>query len=121
MDEYSTLVINVEPFTPQAVIQILDEKDQVVRTLPALEGGTKFQYLPPKSYYVRMFIDYDGNGVWTTGDFLLHRHPEPVYYFHSKLTLRANWDFEETIRYLERPQDEQKPDELIKDAAAAKK
>lgn len=121
LDEYSTLVINVEPFTPQAMIQILDEKDQVVRTLPALEGGTKFQYLSPKSYYVRMFIDYDGNGVWTTGDFLLHRHPEPVYYFHSKLTLRANWDFEETIRYLERPQDEQKPDELIKDAAAAKK
>ena len=120
LDEYSTLSIKLEPFDSRAIIQILDEKDAVVRTLPAAENGTKFEYLQPKSYYFRIFIDIDGNGKWTTGDFLTHRQPEPVYYFHSKLTLRANWDFEETFRYLELPQDEQKPEELWKDASQTK-
>lgn len=121
LDEYSTLTVRIEPFQQQAVIQILDDKDKVVRALPAHEDGVRFEHLSPKSYYVRMFIDYDNNGIWTTGDYLQHRHPEPVYYFHSKLTLRANWDFEETFRYLELPQDEQKPLELVKDAATVKK
>lgn len=121
LDEYSTLLVKVEPYDARAVIQILNEKDAVVRMLPITETGAKFEYLKPESYYMRMFIDWNGDGQWTTGDLLTHRHPEPVYYFHSKLTLRANWDFEETFRYLDTPIDMQKPEELIKDANGKKK
>ncbi len=121
LDEYSTLRIRIEPWNEQAVIQILDEKDQVIRTMPATADGALFRHLAPKSYYMRMFIDKNGDGQWTTGDYLTHRQPEPVFYFSSKLTLRANWDFEETFRYLQIPIEEQKPQELIKDAGKAKK
>lgn len=121
LDEYSTLTVKIAPFDARAIIQILDEKDTPVRTLAAQANGTRFEYLSPKSYYIRMYIDLNGDSIWTTGDYLTHRQPEPVYYFPSKLTLRANWDFEETFNYLELPIDEQKPLEIIKDAATAKK
>lgn len=120
LDEYSTLLVKVEPYDARAVVQILNDKDAVVRTLPVQETGAKFEHLKPESYYMRMFIDLNGDGVWTTGDLLTRRQPEPVYYFGSKLTLRANWDFEETFRYLDVPIDMQKPEELIKDANAKK-
>ena len=62
----------------------------------------------------------NGDSVWTTGDWLKHRQPEPVYYFDRKLTLKANWDFEETFNYLEKAVLEQKPQELRKDAGGKK-
>lgn len=121
LDEYSTLLVKVEPYDARAVVQILNDKDVVVRMLPVHESGARFEYLKPDSYYIRMFVDWNGDGVWTTGDLMTHRQPEPVYYFGGKLTLRANWDFEETFRYLEIPVELQKPDELVKDANAKKK
>lgn len=113
LDEYSTLLIRIEPFDSCAVIQILNEKDEPVRTLSAQPDGAKALYLKPQSYYLRLFLDLNHDGKWTTGDVQAHRQPEPVYYFSSKLTLRANWDFEETFPYLDKPIEQQKPAALL--------
>ena len=113
-NEYSTLTIRLAHHDARARIQVLNEKDQVLRELPAKPEGAKFQYLEAKSFYVRMYIDLDGNGEWTTGDWQLKRQPEPVYYFPKKLTLRANWEFEEEFDHLATPLLEQKPKALIK-------
>lgn len=120
-EDYSTLLIKIPTYDPAIRLQLLDEKDKPVRELPASPEGTKFEYLTPKAYYLRLYFDLDGNGKWTTGDWATKRQPEPVFYFHAKLTLRANWDFEEIFDYLARPQLDSKPRELIKDAAATKK
>ncbi len=121
LEEYSTLTVKLNPYEPKAVLQLLNDKDEVVKQLAAEESGTKFEYLEPKTYYLRLFIDEDGNEKWTTGDWLKHRQPEKVYYFPSKLSLRANWDFEETFDYTAIPQLDSKPQELLKDAAESKK
>lgn len=113
LDAYSSLMIKMAHFDARARIQILDDKDQVVRELPASQEGTKFEFLSPTTYYIRMYIDYNGDTHWTTGDWLKKRRPEPVYYFPSKLKLRANWDFEETFDHLAIPQTKSKPRALI--------
>ncbi len=120
LDEYSSIIIKIDPFDERAMLQILDDKDKVIKTLPAVAEGTKFEYLSPKSYYLRIYLDLNGDSIWTTGDFATHRHPEPVYYFSSKLTLRANWDFEETFEYLTIPVEKQKPKEIKTDASKKK-
>ena len=120
-EDYSTLLIRLPNYDPRIRLQLLSEKDQPVRELPAREEGTKFEYLTPKTYYLRLYFDLNGDGRWTTGDWITKRQPEPVYYFPAKLTLRANWDFEERFDYLARPQLEAKPRELRRDASAAKK
>ncbi len=114
LDEYSTLTIRLQHFDSRARIQILNDKDQVVREQPALPEGATFKYLEAKSFYVRLYIDIDGNGKWTTGDWATKRQPEPVYYYSKKLSLRANWEFEEVFDHLELPLLEQKPKALIK-------
>lgn len=120
-EDYSTLLIRLPDYDPRIRLQLLSEKDQPVRELPAREEGTKFEYLAPKTYYLRLYFDLNGDGRWTTGDWATKRQPEPVYYFPAKLSLRANWDFEERFDYLARPQLEAKPRELRKDATATKK
>lgn len=113
-DEYATLTIRLAHYDPRARIQVMNDKDQVLRELPAQAEGTRFEYLEAKSFYIRLYIDLDGNGAWTTGDWSLKRQPEPVYYLSKKLTLRANWEFEEVFDHLATPVLQQKPRELIK-------
>ena len=121
IEEYSTLLIKMAKYDSRIRLQLLDDKDQVVRELPALPEGTKFDYIEPKTYYLRMYIDENGDSKWTTGDWATHRQPEKVYYFPSKLSLRANWDFEETFDYEAKSQLDSKPQELLKDASEQKK
>ncbi len=120
LDEYSSMKILVSPFNPKAVIQVLDNRDQPLATKNAVEKGTVFEYLKPGEFYLRLFIDENGNGKWDTGDLLAHRQPEPVYYYTKKMTLKANWEFEETWNYLDTPLLLQKPAALKKDAAKKK-
>jgi len=119
LDEYSSIKLLLANFTPKAIIQVLDSKDVVVASKPANPKGTRIEFLKPGDYYVRMFIDENGNGRWDTGDLATRRQPEEVFYYPKKLTLMANWEFEETWDYKQVPLLEQKPAELIK--ASAKK
>lgn len=120
LEEYSKLIVKLENYNPKAIIQMLDTKDAVVRSLPASPEGAVFEYLKPTDYYLRLFIDENGDGKWTTGDFTKKLQPEEVYYYPSKLTLRANWDFEENWNYLALPLLEQKPADIRQDISKKK-
>ena len=113
-EDYSTLRVKLKPFLPQARIQILDSKDQVLREMQAAEEGAFFQYLKPDTYYMRLYLDENGDGKWTTGALELKRQPEPVYYFPGKVQTKSNWDFEEEWDYRAVEQIQAKPKELIK-------
>ena len=121
LDDYSSVKMLMANFNPKAVMQMLDSKDVLLDTKPVSEKGTLFEYLKPGDYYIRMFIDENGNGKWDTGDFTQKRQPEQVYYYPKKLSLKANWEFEETWDYTQVPLLQQKPAELLKLAAAKKK
>lgn len=112
LNDYSTLTVQMKHFDPRARVQLLNEKDVVLKELPASNTGTVFQHLNPTTYYLRLYIDWNEDGEWTTGDWLQHRRPEPVYYYPAKLKLRANWEFEETFDHLALPQTESKPRSL---------
>ena len=118
-NDYATLTVRMAHHDPQMRLQLLSEQDKVLRDVPAQEA-TVLQYLAPTSYYLRMYFDLNGDGLWTTGSWEQHRQPEPVYYFPAKLTLKANWEFEETFDYTATPQAESKPAEIRKDAGAKK-
>lgn len=117
LDEYSSLRVKMTHFDARARMQLLNDKDQVLRELPAVEEGAHFDYLSPTTYYLRLYIDWNNDGEWTTGDWLQKRQPEPIYYFPSRLKLRANWDFEENFNHLAIPQVQSKPKALIGKAA----
>lgn len=112
LEDYSTIIVKMENIDYRARIQLLSEKDVVLRELPVKDEGARFEFLKPTSYFMRLYLDLNEDGHWTTGDWMKHRQPEPVYYFSGKLTLRANWDFEETFDIHAKPLLEQKPAEI---------
>ena len=112
--DYSTLRVKLNPFEPKARIQVLNAKDQVIRELPATEEGALFEYLKPDTYYMRLYLDENGDGKWTTGSWEEKRQPEPIYYFPGKVQTKSNWDFEEEWDYRAVEQMKAKPSELVK-------
>ena len=112
-NDYSSLRVKMATLDTRARIQLLDEKEKIVKELPATIDGAFFQYLKPTTFYLRLYIDLNGDGQWTTGDWMQRRQPEPIYYYPKKLKLRANWDFEEVFDHLARPQVLSKPKALI--------
>jgi hypothetical protein len=111
-NDYSSLRVKMVHFDARARIQLLNEKEEVIREVMATEEGVKLEYLAPTTFFLRLYIDENGDGQWTTGDWLLKRQPEPIYYYPKKLKLRANWDFEESFDHLEKPQIQSKPKAL---------
>lgn len=120
LDEYSSIKIQLADFNPKVVFQVLSTSDQVIASKKAQPKGTLIEYLKPGDLYIRAYIDENQNGVWDTGDINSRRQPEPVFYYPKKLTLKANWEFEETWNLNEKALLEQKPVELKKDAGKKK-
>lgn len=121
LSDYANLIVNIDNYTGKEVIQLLDKSDKPIKTLAAKSQKTTFQYIDPGTYYMRLFIDKNGNGIWDTGDYDKNIQPEQVYYFPYTLSLRAYWDDEENWNYKEMPIMEQKPLELIQDKKNSKK
>ena len=113
LEEYSTFIVELKQYTGKERLQLLNDKDLVVKELPANEKKIKFEYIAPGVYYLRMYIDEDGDGKWSTGKYADHRQAEQVYYFPYSVELRAFWDVEEEWDIMEFPLLQQKPTELI--------
>jgi hypothetical protein len=112
LEDYANMVIKITPYDSLAVLQLLSPKDEVVKQSPAQPEGTKFENIRPGDYYIRLFIDTNQDQKWTSGDYELKRQAEKVIYSPKKMTLRANWDFEEEWNTEEFPVLKQKPKEL---------
>ena len=116
LDEYGTLFFNIRGVNQPVIVELLDAAGKVIRQQRVTpEGTADFYYLAPNTkYYVRMFMDRNGNGKWDTGNVEKRMQPEEVYYLPKSWEMKANFDFEETWDIHSTPVDKQKLDEIKK-------
>lgn len=113
--EFATLAVSLTALTDSnVVVQLLNGQDAVVKQTRALAGTANFYYLQPATYYLRLFVDRNGNGRWDTGDFYRGEEPETVYYFPEEIECKANWDATRTWNPTAKPLNEQKPGKITK-------
>ncbi|MCM1521702.1 MAG: Ig-like domain-containing protein [Muribaculaceae bacterium] len=119
--DYSTLTLNISGLEGRnAVVELLNSDNPVMKK--SVEGNNAYlEYINPGPYYVRLFIDSNGDGEWTTGSVADSIQPEEVYYFPKKINLRKNWDVEQEWNINELPVDMQKPQEIKKNKPKLKK
>lgn len=113
LESYATFYLILKNRQGNEIVELLDKDENVVRTAPA-DDETVFKYLNPGDYFLRLFIDTNGNGRWDPGLYDEKRQPEEMFYFQYKITMRAFWDIEETWDYRALPPTQQKPKELTK-------
>lgn len=80
------------------LISLVNDKEQSIRDT-VVTGNTpavSFGYLPAGVYRLKAVEDINRNGRWDTGHYLKKQKPERVTYFKEPVTIRANWDVENT-------------------------
>ena len=121
-EEFGTLYIQVNLPDSNVIIQLLDNSGKPVNSqVVNSEGRADFFYLRPADYYMRCFIDTNGDGEWTTGEYATGTHPEEVFYFPQPMKVKAQWEIEQKWDVRGIPLTKQKPDKLIKQKADKEK
>lgn len=97
-DLYGNIVIRLSGATTPVILQLLNEKGELVRSQTLMgDGEAKYQHLVAGKYNLRAIIDANGNGRWDAGDYWQRLQPEKVVYLKKVLELRANWDMDESF------------------------
>ena len=93
VEEYGSIFIHVISPDTGVVVQLLSKNDKVEAQQRAdKDGNADFFFMKPGEYYMRCYVDANGNGQWDTGDYASGLQPERVYYFGKPLPLKAQWD-----------------------------
>ena len=114
-DSYATILFDITGMADTTVVvQLLNSSDTVVKEVATDNGRVEFYYIKPDTYYARMFIDSNRNGIWDTGDYAADRQPETTYYYPDKIECKAKWDLTLTWNPVSRSLNLQKPMTITK-------
>ena len=121
-DDYSTLTVNLSGIQDTAIIvQLLTSSESVVMQNKAKNGVAEFYYVNPGKYYLRAFVDSNGNGQWDTGDYYADRQAEAVYYYPEETECKSKWDVTRNWNLTARKRFDQKPAAIVKQKADKEK
>lgn len=99
-DDYGTLIVKIVPpeFKKSYVLDVLNESKGVVNTIVVTRDTTvKFANYRAGKYWLRISYDTNKNGKWDTGNVSLGLQPEKIWNEPKELSIRANWERNETI------------------------
>jgi hypothetical protein len=93
-DFYGTLIVSVDTvFSEPVIVHLLNSKTEVVDTIDFAQKMT-FEKLLPGDYQLRLIIDVDNNGEWTSGSLAEGREPESVVYNGEAIKVKSKWEKE---------------------------
>jgi len=99
--EYGTLTVNLQPdHSGKYIFQLLNKKEEIIRQHQFTSDTTYFmEYLKPGNYLLKVIFDNNNNGKWDPGVYVHKTTPEAVTYFEKAVSIRANWEIEESFSF----------------------
>lgn len=116
LDDFATLEFQLSGVADtNIVVMLVDKGDKVLMQTKAGRSHTaEFFYVIPGTYYVRAYVDRNGNGIWDTGNYEADLQPEDVYYYPREIECKEKFDVTLSWNLTEKPRNQQKPGELVK-------
>ena len=103
--------INLNIIVPDSnkhyVLELLNDKGLVVNKKSVTKSEkVTYKNLPGAKYAVRIVFDENANKKWDTGNVRKRLQPEKVWYWDKIMSIRPNWEQEETITIPEITEDD---------------
>lgn len=94
LSHYGSLIVNTDSvFTSPVLVYLLDKEGRPVDTANYAKQMV-FDKLTPGEYQLRLVVDADGSGSWTSGSLTENRIPEKVIYFNEAIQVKSKWEKE---------------------------
>ncbi|MBI3136551.1 MAG: Ig-like domain-containing protein [Bacteroidetes bacterium] len=91
---YGSLIVTTDSvFTSPCLVYLLNANGESIDTA-VYSPRFVFENLVPGDYQLRLVVDEDQNGYWTTGSFQEARIPEKVIYFNETIQVKSKWEKE---------------------------
>jgi hypothetical protein len=93
-DYYASIQLSLTGVDSPVILQLLDEKDQVLREyFTARDADIDIDFLPPQqNFRFKVIFDDNNNGKWDTGNYLQGIQPERVMIYEDFVPTRSNWE-----------------------------
>ena len=114
LDEYSVLHLTIPRTGNEAVVELLNKEGNPVASQRTENNRCSFYFINPQVYYIRLFMDSNGNGKWDTGNYDEKLQPEKGYYYPRPIELRAMFEYEQDDWNINLAPEKQKPLEITK-------
>lgn len=94
LDYFSTLILEITGTEGgNAIMQLIDSKGMIARELPVQENMILSELLPGE-YELRLILDENNDGIWTTGKLAAKLQPERMIYYKEKIVAKSKWEKE---------------------------
>jgi len=93
-EEFGKISGTIQTTASSFFIQLLDSKYQIIDEVQNTNQYL-FEFVPPGKYKIRVLVDSDSDGKWSSGNVQKWTPPEPVYFFPDFIELRENWEINE--------------------------
>jgi hypothetical protein len=89
---FGSLPFDIKNYEGNRIIQLLMPDEKVIAEKEMQKDGKiEFKYLDQGKYRLRVIYDLNGDGKWTTGDFMTGKQPEPASYYYQEMNVREGW------------------------------
>jgi len=90
---YGIINLTINPYFPEKyILQLSKNKKLVTEHYFSGDQTQQYKYLAPGIYTLKLIIDNNADGNWTTGNYLEDIQPEKVIFYEKEIKIRANWD-----------------------------
>ena len=94
-EDYSSITFHVTRVDDHPyVAYLVNSSDKPIKKVVSRNGDIIFNFVKPGEYYLRLFSDFNGNGLWDTGEYGDDRQAETVWYYPEKIECKAKWPVE---------------------------
>lgn len=91
---YGTLFLNLDASKHSgSMVELLNKKNEVVAKR-RVQDRLVFTELVPGDYQLRLIVDLNGDGQWTTGSLSENRQPEQIIYNKELINIKSKWEKE---------------------------
>lgn len=91
LENYGSISGKVNLDKGSFIFQLIKSDTKVLAYEQKGNNSFNFQHIEPGLYELRAIQDRNGNGVWDLGNFRTKEKPEPIFFFPSKIKLKANF------------------------------
>ena len=92
-EDYGNVTASLTGYEGDVVVQLLDDREKVVKeAFIKSPGKAVFDLLNKGSYRLKVIYDTDGNRAWTSGSYIPLKSAEAVTYYNGELDVKINWE-----------------------------
>jgi hypothetical protein len=97
LENYGSIAGSININQGKFIFQLIRTETKALAYQQKGSNTFNFPHVEPGIYELRAISDRNANGVWDLGNFKTKEKPEPIYFFPTKIKLKANFQITDVL------------------------